>query len=129
MLPRASLIIWHTLQPVEFPQVAKDETPQVAMHDFHRLPRYLFHTLSPPPANIQSRESVCLAPRIHSLYFLLPRPIFELNEAGMKCGNFCKECIFVRSHRESEKAISFMINAMQTAKQPRIHVHGCERDR
>ena len=50
MLPRASLIIWHTLQPVEFPQVAEDETPQVAMHDVHRLPRYLFHRLSPPPS-------------------------------------------------------------------------------
>ena len=32
-----SAIIWHTLQPVEFPQVAEDETPQVAMHDVHRL--------------------------------------------------------------------------------------------
>ena len=48
MLPRASLIIWHTLQPVEIPQVAEDENPQVAMHDVHRLPRYLFHRLSPP---------------------------------------------------------------------------------
>ena len=30
-------------------QVAEDETPQVAMHDVHRLPRYLVHRLSPPP--------------------------------------------------------------------------------
>ena len=47
---------------------------------------------------------------IHSI-FLLPRPIFELNEAGMKCGNFCKEmydCSFAPTdsgRRESGKAI------------------------
>ena len=33
---------------MEFPQVAEDETPQVAMHDVHRFPRYLSHRLSPP---------------------------------------------------------------------------------